>query len=311
MKIITCLGGLLVLQIFLATGLFLVQSRSDASYTPSAFFELDVDSVDRISIEGPEMHAVLAKEDGQWHLPELQDLAADNTRIEGMLASIAALEADWPVATSASSQSRFEVAENKFQRHVSLYDGEQTVAEFYLGTSPGFRQTHARRSGEDNIFALGINTFDLPANNNDWLDKTLLQPGNFSRITGTDFELVKEDDDWQFNRAGQTQDELDTSKAENLTSALENLRIQEVADAPGEEATAEITVGNDTDEWRYQFTKEGEQYYVKRSDMDTVFTISSITFQNIAAADRSSLLKNSAAAEEKQGTTGNSSGDSE
>ena len=57
----------------------------------------------------------------------------------------------WPVANTASTRERFEVTEENHQRHIVAKAGDDTVADIYLGTSPGYRKTHARRTGEDEI----------------------------------------------------------------------------------------------------------------------------------------------------------------
>ena len=63
---------------------------------------------------------------------------------------------------------------DKYQRRLQLKQGDKELGEYYFGTSPGLRQTHGRRAGEDEVYALAINNYDMPADANDWLDKTRL-----------------------------------------------------------------------------------------------------------------------------------------
>ena len=48
------------------------------------------------------------------------------------------------------------------------------MAELYLGTSPVFRKSHARQANNDVVYAMKLNTFDVPAENDYWLERTLL-----------------------------------------------------------------------------------------------------------------------------------------
>src|SRR5690606_32957336 len=115
----------------------------------------------------------LQKQSESWQLQE-HALPANSSKVQSLLDTLAGLETTWPVAETASSRERFEVSDDRFQRKLQLYQGEQLLGEYYFGSSPGFRRTHARRAGEDAVYSLAFNSVDLPAQQSDWLDKTLL-----------------------------------------------------------------------------------------------------------------------------------------
>ena len=77
------------------------------------------------------------------------------------------------MASSAGSAERFEVSQNNFQRRVRLHAGDKLLAEFYLGTSPGFRKVHARLSDRAEIYSIELLNYEVTANVDSWLDKSI------------------------------------------------------------------------------------------------------------------------------------------
>jgi len=85
--------------------------------------------------------ATLEKLDEGWQLTS--GLPADATKVDLLLARLSNLALGWPASTNADSHERFEVADDNFQRKLTLTNdgGESTL---YFGTSPGYQQVHAR-----------------------------------------------------------------------------------------------------------------------------------------------------------------------
>lgn len=297
----TILGATLAAQLLLAGAISLSNFGNDASRSAEPWLTFATGDVDRIVITDASGSAILGKDGDSWQLSELQQLPANSGRITTLLDNLAKLTTRWPVAESESGRERFEVADEKFQRHLQLYDGDTLLGDYYFGTSPGFRQTHARRAGEDEVYALAFNNFDLPIDDNDWLDKGLLKVSDIDRIEGEGFELTRSGDDWQL-AAGNEPDiaALDTGKAKSLATALQNLQVLRVADSvpAGETRTLTAKAGNNA--WTFRFTKVDSTYYVQRLDREQAFTISSADYDRIASITRGALLQEPAAATSAQ-----------
>ena len=174
----------------------------------------------------------LQRGDAGWTLPDTRGLPADGDKVSQLLDKLIAANAPWPVATSAESAKRFEVAPDKFQREIKLTDKDQVVADLYLGTSPGFKKVHARRAESDDVYAISFANYDATARSDDWLDKALLKPtGDITAVTRPDhWKLQRTGDTWTLDGlapgATTKQDE-----ATDLVNKLANLHVSGVADA--------------------------------------------------------------------------------
>jgi hypothetical protein len=187
------LTGLLLLQLGLALGLYWHRLEPDAGdLTPVPLLDAGA-RVAELRISDMQQEALLVLKDGQWRLPALADLPADGAKVEAALARLKRTATGWPVTTTAASHQRFEVAPDNYQRRLVLSAGGRPV-ELFLGTSPGFRKVHLRRAGEEAVYAVGLSAYELPADDNDWLDKEGLASESVDRIDGPDFTLVKQAD---------------------------------------------------------------------------------------------------------------------
>src|SRR5690606_26226213 len=152
-------------------------------------------------------------------------------------------------------RERFEVTEDNYQRRLAFYQGDELLGSYYFGTSPGFRQTHVRRDGENDVYAVSFNNFDLPTDANDWLDKTLLAVTEPTRIAGPDYALMKQEDTWALEKPDAADGPaLKTSEADALGRAWSSLRVMRVADSvPANTKTTQVTVANADSSWQYTF----------------------------------------------------------
>ncbi|MEJ2530607.1 MAG: DUF4340 domain-containing protein [Halioglobus sp.] len=291
---------LLVLQLALATGLVLTRGAADGGGTPQPLLPVAASAVDRMVISDGESQATVLRQDGGWFLPDAK-LPASARKVNDILARLGETVTEWPVATTESSQARFAVTEAGFQRRVQLFRGDEQVAELYLGTSPGFRKVHLRRAGEDAVYAVNLNTFDLPASEDAWLDQSLLAVAEPTRIVGPDYTLTESEDGvWTLADGeatkGTAMAPLDDDRARQLVSALANLRVQSLASgdpaaAQGQAVTIEVETADGS--YRYDFYRDDESYYVRRNDRAPVFTLSQYDYDRITGMDRAELVHKS------------------
>lgn len=308
---ITLLGSLLALQLITAAGLLWGKRADEQQFAQQSLLPFDIQQVDRIIIADSGHKVALSKRQGQWLLPELQDLPADAARLDELLDRLGDITTDWPVATTASAAERFAVAETAFQRHLQFFTDQKLLGELYLGTSPGFRKVHLRRVDENEIYAVTLSTHEFPPSAEAWLDKSLLAADDIAIIEGVDFRLKKADGEWQVEATlpgpeshgdtstnGSTKDTrpVDGDAAERLTLALSTLHITGLVETPPEAliddstkpATLRITGANG--EWTYYLSEDNGRYFIRRNDIDAVFSISKITYDNLGGVKLSDLL---------------------
>lgn len=288
------LSGTLALQLVLAAGLFWdATSRQQAQTQKTELVQTETDALQRLEVAGEDESVTLVKKDGQWQLPALYDLPVDSDKLDRLLEKLAALKGNWPVATSSSARERFEVAEDKFRKHLKLYtaNDDAPAVELFVGTSPGFRKVHVRRAGDNAIYAVELNSFDLPENADSWLDKSLLAAGDIERIEGPDYQLRKDSDSWKFADTGtEAAPAVDPGKARELAGALEKLRVTvPVSDAPEAEET-EVVVHTKGDQLRYRFFQADDKYYVRRSDREQAFEIAKYDFERVTDKRHENLV---------------------
>ena len=148
--------ALLAVQVAIVGAVIAVKSGSTGEPVP--FLSFDAATVDALAISGEDGEVELAKTDGDWRLPS--GLPADSVKVGELIDKLADADGSWPVATSASVQERFEVSDDNHQRRVKLSVGDEVVADVYLGTSPGYRKSHARRADDKDIFAITFSNYE-------------------------------------------------------------------------------------------------------------------------------------------------------
>ena len=296
------LVGLLVFQLAIAAGLFWNQQADQHAAPRGSLLSMSAAGADRLIVKDTEGNDVTLRKSGEaWQLDNLFELPADLNKVETLLSKLEKLQQDWPVTTTEESHERFEVSDEKFQRHLRIFEGDQLVVDVYLGTSPGFRSVHLRQSGDDAVYAAPLNTFDLPVDSSDWLDQSLLSIKDVSGIEGSDYMLQKEGESWRLsakdvNHADNRSANPDA--ADQLSKALRNLRVTAVHEhLPDAKEVAKIplTVGSGETLWQYEFIQSGDQFFVRRNDLAQLFAMSPATYEKISKANFDAL----SAAEER------------
>ncbi|MEO5330077.1 MAG: DUF4340 domain-containing protein [Magnetococcus sp. THC-1_WYH] len=137
-----------------------------------AFKGSDIDGVSIVGGAGESI--TLAKKDGHWILPERKGFPANGSQVDHLLEGLSHLKHGLPVATTASAQTRFKVAEKEFERKIVLSQNGTPKVVLYLGTSPGLRQVHARLEGSEATLSVAFATHQAPVKVDEWIDKSIL-----------------------------------------------------------------------------------------------------------------------------------------
>lgn len=300
-KWISLLSALLAVQLVLAAVVNLTGEEYGAFQAEDRLLAFDRKAVDRLRIEGGDNSLLLARRGDKWLLPQSDDFPADKGGVDRLLDKLDAMKKGWPVATTSGATRRFKVADDQFERKLGLMSGEQTLAELYVGTSPGFRKVHVRPADEEAVFATDFNTWEASTKVDDWIDKAVLaiEEEEVVRVDMPGYALTGEGG--EFRVVGLVEGE-DTDRAASraLVRRLVGLRVQSLLgteakpnyrqDAPDLEIMLTRKGG---DVLRYSFSKpEEDGYYVlKRSDLVHYFKVPEFTVDPIKDSARETLVQ--------------------
>lgn len=256
-------------------------------------------SVDQLSIQGAEGAMVLKKVGDSWQTAD--GFPANNSKVDGLLDKLAGLRHGLPVGVSADALSRFKVAEDDFERRIQLQQGDNTVADLYLGSGAGARQSHVRPADAEAVYTAAIGSYDAPADIGEWQDKTVLQLDEKSvqtvELAELKLEKISRDEDtapvWQAA-------ELPEGKLLNQAAINEglqplwNLRFAAVL---GQEAKPEygletpvlalkLTYADGEREYQFGKPEEGDDFVLKVSDREEYFRIAGYTMKPLVEKNR-------------------------
>jgi len=286
------LAGGLTLQIVIAGAIYMGNRPPAADHVQMALLNTEQHNIDHITIaESDGKQTELKKVNGQWQLPDYFDLPADQQKVDNILDTLKHTQSGWPVATTESGRERFEVADDKFQKRIVLSDGDKALQTLYLGTSPGFRQLHVRRAGEEDVYSVKLNSYDFPDQSDKWLNTNLLQTnGDIAALSGPDFSFDKHGDQWQLKEG---KGEVVTSELDKMTQALGTLHVQAAAEKVPDKANYELTVQAGGDTLTYQFFADGDNHFVRRNDYPEAFKLSTSDYEKLTSHTAAQLVKQS------------------
>lgn len=249
---------------------------------------------------------MLTRADEGWTLPALADFPASGTRVQQLLESLATLTRPLPIATSTVARQRFKVADDAFERRVTLRGDNAELATLIVGDSPGFRRVFARVAGEEAVYDLRLALFDLSANSDDWLDRGRLQldRDKVQRIGGADWTLLRGEDGW---RLAGTEQSPDMDAVDDLLGALTSLGYSGVlgTDAKPEyglatpAATFDIGLADGSVRaYRIGALADSDDYVLKVDDDPYFYRLAAFELSGVLDSTSAKLLGNDSSASE-------------
>ncbi len=282
----------LALQLLLVVAVFWPRADEGENDARTPLLALVTDNIDRIVISDAESSLLLTRTGDSWQLPEYHALPIDEQKLRRALENLPTLARGWPVASSSVAKERFEVAEDGFQRKLEFFSVGDSSAALYLGTSPGFRKVHTRIEGSDAVYAVEFNTFDLPVQPAEWLDKTLLQLADVQAVTGLDYSIRKNSEAW----SGASEQAPEQTEVDKLINGLTSLRVTAAVDI----ATAAIfdemdvpptlTVETGSGDFDIRLYEIEDAYYIQRADIPVYFSLSQFDYDRLNEVNSSSLF---------------------
>jgi hypothetical protein len=297
------LSLLLVAQVGLALVLNLEAHRYSSFQSDTPLLALDAGKVDSLLIEDGEGNkAQLRKQGSHWVLPQAENFPASPGRVDALLAQLAGLKTSWPVASTSDAAERFKVADDSFERRLTLRHGDTVLPSLYVGTSPTFRKVNARVDGKDDIYSVGLESFQMPAKVDAWEDKSLLtlNADDITRIELPGVTLQRTGDTLQVAQLGageQTATAESTAllqRIANLTYTASNGRAAEQIGDDKQQAVFEFSLAlksGDKRDYRFSQSPGAKDYLLKVSGQPWSFRVAAYTLDGIKSDARSKLVK--------------------
>ncbi len=309
-RLTTLLAAALALQLALSVALLWPRENPGASDARLALMNVAADQVDKLIVSSGEDSLLIQRAESGWVMPDYHGLPVQTSRLNRVLIDLPALPRGWPVASSDTAASRFQVAAEEFQRRVEFYRGEDSQGTVYVGTSPGFRKVHVRPADASQVFAVEFNSFELPLLAAEWLDKSLLQLRDVTDIEGLDYRLSREGDRWRGSEAAPPS----TDVVDTLVNGLTSLRVTGAADiatasllsdlsAP---PTLQVTAGGER--YAFRLYEMEDNYFIQREDIPVFFSLSALDYDRLNDVDAESLY---AAPQDSEESSDDSETDSE
>lgn len=290
------LGGLLAAQLLLAVWAFSGGTDLSVHRPDQPLLAFDPAEVTDIKVAGPEETEVALKRvaDG-WLLADAWNVPAKDGKITQLLDRLRDLKTGLAVATTSGAKERFEVADDKFERRITLLKGDETIATLYLGTSPGLRKIHARKSDDDVVYSVAFAAYEAPDKADDWLDAGLLhfKQSELEAIELDDLTLTKTrpkeseqagvetDNGWTASGLAPGEN-LDQTKAGDLVRKLAQLDVRKVLgteakpdfqqDAPELRLKLRLSAAEPVS-WTLSKPEQGEDYVLKSSQHPWYFGV--------------------------------------
>ncbi len=290
-QIIRMLGLAALAQLALAVLIWSGQHDLAGAGGRDQLLKFDAAAVDRIDIVGPKLqHIRLQKRDG-WQVGDA--FPADAARIDGLLRRLAGLQHGVAVALSVSAPARFHVADDQFERHLTLRAGDRVLADLYIGSGAGARQSYVRSADSQAVYRATIGEYEWPLSIEAWQDNRVLQLQRESirEISVNGVTLRRNSgkdaaDAWLSSDApaGKQLDQANIGKLLNLLQSLRLNRMLGTEPPAGFDHTPALQFDVRYDDGasgvrtrRYRFVKQrdGDEYLLKVSDRPEYVTISS------------------------------------
>ncbi|WP_193368489.1 DUF4340 domain-containing protein [Pelagibius marinus] len=234
-KIFAIIGGLLVTVIVAGIAFTIHETGVRDAKKHPAVFDFAAKDVDTVTIEGPDAtQLTLRRSGGGWTLTDLDDFPAEARKVDDMLARLLQVERHLPVASDPQALIGFKLADDDFERRLTLSGGGKTLATVYIGTPEGPRQVHLRLAGEDTGYSVHFGLYDASVDNDDWFDRGFLQVAkqDIAAIQVNGLRLASDAaaaEGWRLDPAPVDGDEapaLDAKAADRLAGLLAELRVE-------------------------------------------------------------------------------------
>lgn len=311
-RTLVILSGLLALQIAGALGFALSRPDYGAFEASEPLVTFDAEAVKEVTIhEGGGESVVLRRSEDGWTLPALDGFPASSEKVSDLLQRLNSLKKGLPVALSGSAQKRFKLTEEEHERRIVLRGDDGALGEVLFGTSPAYRQVHARTPDDEAVFSVAFAIYEAAARAEDWMDRDYLEvpEDDIVRVELPSLALVRDDDRLVVEGLGEDEQTVE-DEAKSLLRQLARPGFTAV-EGRGEAALARIGEPDlavtlerkDGATLTYRVKKlEGEdEYLLASSEHDYLFRMPKYAVQALLDASRDKLVEPKAAGPNENG----------
>lgn len=245
-----------------------------------------------------------------WVLSGSGDYPVDTTRLMPLLATLAGLKADRPVAQTAASHKQLQVADGVFQRKIDISTSGGANRTLFVGPGAGGQSSHVRVDGQNAVYLVG----DLPMQelNVDpaaWIDTSYVKVAPADAVGLT---LANANGQWNLTRDDQGTwaldglapgEQLDTNQVTALLNQVTSLRMTRPLgkiDDPGyglAQPTALVTLTAKNGDERKVITltigakdAADSSYVVKLSDSPYYVRVAEFSVKDLVEKNRAGFL---------------------
>lgn len=234
------LSALLVVQCVVIAFVVAPWGRDAEGASAPLLPEIATEDPARLTIEAAgDARVVIERAATGYVLPAYGGYPADGERVRALLEVLRGAKARTPVATRARSHATLRVADDAFERRVTLgvagggakAEGGQDLTLF-VGTSPQYQVHNVRRAGDDRVFeARGLALWQLDTKADAWIEHSLVEVP-YERVTKVAlenargrFSLEREGDGWTLRDTSGAALAVDATKAEALVRELSSIWV--------------------------------------------------------------------------------------
>lgn len=265
--------GMVVVFVLLA-GIALVQRKDDtprqqesngqAGILPSG---LDLNAVSQLDVTQGSNNVELVKKDGVWTVASLYGYPADFSRLADALRAMAEVKAGSPLRAANVQASEFGLDDTAKQITLKTGDGRAAAAVTVgarreASAQVGWaNQFFVRKNQESAVYLVDYDFQPFSEKPEEWISTELLRvsSGDVVSVQAGEVLLKLDGADWTLAGLDQAAEELQTSEASRMRSALQYLNCTTVADP----AKTDAELGMETPVVFVAQTQDGLTYTVK------------------------------------------------
>ncbi len=244
--------GLLVVQGILVALVHAGGGRDHVAPAAPFLDGLSRAAIQSVALADGENQVTIQRSDGGWGVADEHGYGADTDKVDELLHDLVALATRELVATSAGHHVDLQVAEDEFNRRVTVTTADAEHG-FFVGKSGRGGATYVRRDGEDDVYAVAdFSPHKLTSRSSAWLQRVAFEAER-DRIAG--IEVRNAHGTFALQRGslagwaladGADGPPLDDKVVSKLLGKVASVRLKEVAgpaaSVPMDDAEAEVVV---------------------------------------------------------------------
>ncbi len=194
------------IQVLLAVAAWALLHRPPVEVKKTKFLSVaqaDITAVDITAIQGEDEQEPirLTRKDKGWSLATADDFPVKQEPVDKLLALMDGIKVDAPIATTAASHVKLNVAKDAFDRKITVTAGSKKTT-FFVGR--GGRSTACvRMDGSNDVYeAPGLSVWDINSRSNAYIETKYVdaEEGMLSEVTVTNpkgqLQFKKQDGKW-------------------------------------------------------------------------------------------------------------------